>query len=915
MGTRALTASDPTRPGGPSRDRPATEQRFSEGQRALLPVMRTLMRATGPDVDVAIDEALDRIGGFCAADRSYVFRFSDDGAHLDNTHEWCAPGVEPQIDHLKGLPRSIADPWMPALESDRAMVVEDIAAMPEGDPLRTVLEQQDIRALVAVPMTDAGRLTGFVGLDIVHARAPFDMVEIGLLRIIGDAIGAALARRDATEAALQARADATLAEEGLHRLARVAEVSTNLIIILDTEQRVVWVNRAFERQSGHRLADIAGCDFAALVRGPDSSREADARVRRAIADRVSYEGETVNYDANGQPYWIQFNIHPLFDTAGTYAGYVSIETVISERKALEQEIAARNALLSAILRTSSSAIVAMDGEGGVTYANDAAERILGLWPDPASGGAYRMPDWTPLPVDPGPGQAGVEDPAAGRGPRRLAEARDMRFALDRPDGTRRILSVNAAPLSPPVDGAEIVLSVNDITEAERFAERLRQMAEEDPLTGLANRRGLAAALDAALAPADGTPVPFALIMLDLDNFKLVNDSLRHETGDAVLREVARRLVDAARPEDCVARVGGDEFLILSRGLEAGAAASHAELLRSRVAHPVRVEDQSIHLTASAGLSVYPHHGREPSALMTGADIALYAAKRAGRDRTELLSPALHAAEARRNAIVKALAADSLESSLSLVFQPQVAVDARRAIAGAEVLLRWTDPMLGEVSAAEFVPIAEEAGVIPRIDARVMDLAIDRIARWSAEGWRHPISVNVSSRTLSEPGFADRLLGRVAAAGIDAGLLTVELTETAPITMTPAVERTIARMRSAGIGLAIDDFGTGYASLAYLQRIAASEVKIDRDFVCRLDTQDRDCSAALIRAIIAVARALNLSITAEGVETEAQFDWLLREGCDRVQGFFTGSPMSASAFEEVHILRAHRSRRHLHGRHG
>jgi diguanylate cyclase (GGDEF)-like protein/PAS domain S-box-containing protein len=901
-----LTPSEPDDAGGLHLDDTVAAQRFAEGQRALLPAMRALMRATGAEVDVAIDDALARIGAFCVADRSYVFRFSEGGARLDNTHEWCMTGVEPQIDLLKGLPRSIADTWMPALENDRAMIVEDVAAIPDA-ALREVLKEQEILALVVVPMIDAGTLTGFVGLDIVRARAPFDVVEIGLLRILGDAIGAALARRDAAAAARRAQAHASLAEEEVHRLARVAEVSTNLIILLDTELRITWANRAFETQSGYRLDDIVGRDFSALVRGPDSDAETDAAVRRAIATRSSFEGETVNHDANGDPYWIQFNIHPLFDKAGQYIGYVSIETVVSERKALEEEIAQRNAFLSAVLQTSRSAIVAMDDADRVVYANPAAKRILALVPDPTVAGTFQKPDWTPLTrcspfAAPGSGDGAATDPID------LTEMRDRRLALQRQDGADQILSVNAATLSPPVDGAKIVLSVNDVTEAEQSAERLRRLAEEDPLTGLANRRGLAAALDAALAPADASPPPFALIMLDLDHFKLVNDSLRHETGDAVLREVARRLTRAVRPGDCVARVGGDEFLILSHGLQAEAAVTQAERLRARVAHPVRVDGQVIHLTATAGFALFPEHGRERARLMTGADVALHAAKRAGRNRTEILSPALHAAETRRHAILKALAAQDLEDELSLVVQPQVRTDADLGIAGAEVLLRWSDPILGAVSAAEFVPIAEDAGLIARIDSLVMDLAIAQLARWTAMGWAYPLSVNVSSRTLAEPGFGARLLSRLAAAGVDPHLLIVELTETAPITMSSVVQESVKRMRNGGIGLAIDDFGTGYASLASLQQIDASEVKIDRDFVACLDASDRACNRELIRAIIAVARALNLSITAEGVETETQFDWLVREGCDRVQGFFTGAPMSADAFERDHVRSGPRGRR-------
>lgn len=882
----------------------ALAHRFADGQRHLTPVVRQLMRATGDEVDRAIDRALAEIGAFCGADRSYVFRFDEDGTCVNNTHEWCQVGIEPQIDILQGLPKDLVEPWMPSLLNDRVHVVDDVANIPKGDPVREVLESQDIRGLIAVPITDAGELTGFVGFDIVRARPPFDLVEIGLLRNVTDAIGAALARRSAAEAAESASLRARIAEEEVHRLAHVAEVSTNLIIILDTEQRIVWANKAFEEQSGHRLDDVRGRDFSDLVRGPASDPATEIAVKEATAKRKSYEGETVNYNADGTPYWIQFNIHPMCDRAGTYVGYVSIETVISERKALEQDIEARNAFLSAIMRTSVSAIVAIDDAGRVAYANTAAQSVLGLTPDPAGAGGYLWPDWVPESLS---GESVLGD-SLFSAIRSLdpAQPGSKRLAFRLPDGERRVVSVNATPLSPALNGADIVLSISDITELEEAAERLRQLADEDPLTGLVNRRGFATALDRAL-PTRGPDAPsFAVLMIDLDNFKVVNDTLRHDAGDSVLQEVSRRLLETARAGDCVARLGGDEFVVLAYGLDAAAAYAYAEQLRHVLAQPVVFEHKSISLTASVGVAAFPEHGHDRARLVMGADVALFGAKRAGRDRTEILSQALCEAEARRTAILGALADSDLDQSLHLVFQPQFRMEPNGAIVGAEVLLRWNDPVIGDVSASEFVPIAEDAGVIGRIDQHVIDLAIRQLARWDRHDWQCPLSVNVSSQTFSNPGFAVSVLDRLAAAGVDPARLVVELTETAPISLTSVTEDNISLLRDAGIGIAIDDFGTGYASLQYLQKIAATELKIDRDFVVGLGTKSHECNAALVRAIIAVARALDLSITAEGVETKAQFEFLEREGCNHVQGFLTGVPMSETVFERTFITHDARS---------
>ncbi|MCE6967443.1 diguanylate cyclase domain-containing protein [Cereibacter sphaeroides] len=879
---------------GDPRDPARLAQRLSEGQRLATPLMRTLMRATGSEVDAAIDQALAEVGAHCLADRAYVFRV-EEGIYISNTHEWCRDGIPAERHSLQRLPLAIIGPWLPLLRDGRTIDIPDVAALEDGDPIKAHLGRQGIHALVVTPLTDGTTLTGFVGFDAVWPRPPFDPGETALLSSIADAIGAALARREAETTATAARAAARAAERDLDRLARVTEVMTNLVAILDTELRVVWVNHAFEVQTGYRLPDVAGRDFGSLIRGPQTDLSAMAAVHAAVERRESYEGETLNYDANGRPYWIRFNIHPLFDRDGTYAGYVSVETVISDRKALERALEAQNALLAGVLRTSVSAILALDADERVVYANTEAQRLLHLTPSPDRPHVFRTPAWpleTPggQPVD----QAALPSALVRRSGQ---DQRDLRYAVRQPDGGRRILSVNAAPLPVAAHGAEVVLSVTDITEIEAGAEQLRRLAAEDPLTGLANRRALTAAVLARLS-AQEPKHPFALIMLDIDNFKSVNDTMRHEAGDRVLCILAERLRTNAGPECLVARMGGDEFMLLAPGAEREAALALTEVLRQAIGRSIEIDQQPLNLSASAGIALHPAHGSTLSRLMTGADIALHAAKRAGRNRTVVLSQEQFAAEERRSAIIQALAGTAIDR-LRLVYQPQFALDGGDRLAGAEALVRWNDPMLGEVRPDEFILLAEETGLILGVDDRVITLAVHQLGQWARRGWRHRLNVNVSARSFARRDFAQDILRRLSAAEVDPRQLVIELTETSVIAHSDA-DRNMATLRRAGIGIAIDDYGTGYASLSYLHRIKASELKIDRSFVAGLATSDRSQCETFLRSIIGLARTLGMTTTAEGVETEAQRDWLRKAGCDRVQGYLPGPPLCREIFEARHV---------------
>jgi diguanylate cyclase (GGDEF)-like protein/PAS domain S-box-containing protein len=597
--------------------------------------------------------------------------------------------------------------------------------------------------------------------------------------------------------------------------------------------------------------------------------------------------------ANGERYRALMSFQPGPVAGSKPQHFRATEAEIDLATRPDESFSARYAFYDGVLRTSPAAIASTDRHGNVVFANDEARRLLGLRPSADGQPLRQRTDWI-METEDGRIVEGDDLPWA-RVARTGAEERGLRYVIRFASGKQRVLDVNAAPISNPMMGAEVVFTVTDITESALAAQRLARLAAQDPLTGMYNRRGLDEAAERMLIAARQNQQRTAFLLLDLDHFRSVNDLLRHEMGDAVLKVAARRMESTLAGEGLVARMGGDEFMAVVQCHDLAAAAHLAEAMRSAIAEPITVGPHTINLTASVGVSLYPTDGLELPQLISSADIALFAAKRSGRNCTQIASSALFAAEERRSALAQALAGSDFHRAFSLAYQPQSRVSGNGEIIGAEALLRWIDPVLGSVSPSEFIPLAEEMGAIQRIDAHVIKLAAQQLAEWKAKGIDLRLSINVSGRSLSADGFADHLLKSLREQNADPHRLMVELTETAILTGSAIADHNMEVIRAAGVSLAIDDFGTGYASLSYLQRMDVSEIKIDHSFVAGLQKTDRNESEELIGAIVALAKGLGLSVVAEGVETPEQALWLRDVGCDLIQGRLVGQPVSPEIF--------------------
>jgi len=436
-------------------------------------------------------------------------------------------------------------------------------------------------------------------------------------------------------------------------------------------------------------------------------------------------------------------------------------------------------------------------------------------------------------------------------------------------------------------GALVGLAV----ERRRQDETIRHMAFHDSLTGLGNRRLLEESLDRAIDRASREGDRLAVMFLDLDRFKVVNDSLGHRFGDALLRQVSCRLVDAAGGLGLIARQGGDEFVLLLDGATEEVARTVAGHILDALQSPFYVEHQEIFITPSIGVSVFPDHGDDAQALLKCADYAMYQAKQNGRNGYQVFHARLQSKAEKRLELENHLRRALERKELSLHYQPQVHTRTRRVI-GVEALLRWQHTSWGPISPAQFIPIAEETGLILPIGDWVLNEACRQAKAWLDDGLPEmTVSVNISARQLQQPDFVARVEAALSATGLPSRLLELELTESLTMDRASSSEA-IRRLKGLGIGIAIDDFGTGYSSLHYLKHLSINRLKIDQSFVRDLlsDQNDRD----IVKAIVTMSHSLGIEVIAEGVEMPEQARFLEQHGCDQVQGYLFSRPLPADA---------------------
>jgi diguanylate cyclase (GGDEF)-like protein/PAS domain S-box-containing protein len=778
------------------------------------------------------------------------------------------------VRHFEYLSRFANDIVLLTDDTGRIVEANDRAVAAYGLPRDELIGMPMIRLRdekSATRMVGQGAASDGIVYEVQHRRRDGSLfpVEVSVRSL--DAGG-----RQFSQAIIRDISERRRAEAKLQLDAMVFERARDGILVADRDANIISVNRAFTDMTGYAESEVIGRNPRLLAsgrHGEDFYRE----MWRSIRENGFWQGEIWNRRKNGEIFPEWETIAASTDEEGRLTNYIAIFSDISERIKAEERLRFQAHILDMI----GEAVIAIDPKGQVAYWNRGAERLYGLSPEDTVGRSIFEIAGGHL-VNP-------EDIEMIRGG---AQTQSREIELKNDERGTFVVLITISPILDQAGAHAGYIGISrDITERKQAEERLAQLAQYDTLTGLPNRNLFRDRLEQAMARAKRTGEPMALLFLDLDRFKEINDTLGHAAGDELLRGVGDRLRDKLREVDTIARLGGDEFTVI---LESISGTEEAERIARKIvdlfSRPIPAAGQEMYVTASVGATVYPGDADNAEELLKTADIAMYEAKQEGRNGYQFFSRESRARSADRMSIETKLRRALKRGELSLAYQPRVRIRTKNVV-GFEALLRWRNAELGDVDPHQFISVAEETGLIVPIGDWAIREACRQWKEWSTNGRRPVISVNLSARQFRQKDMVKRTLAIVREAGMDPDCLELEMTETMVMGRPEDAIVKLDALRAGGVRLSVDDFGTGYSSLAYLKRFPFNALKIDQSFV-RDVTVDSD-DAAIVGAILSVARHLNMTVVAEGVETAEQLDFLEKLGCDEYQGFYFSGPAPAS----------------------
>jgi diguanylate cyclase (GGDEF)-like protein/PAS domain S-box-containing protein len=669
-------------------------------------------------------------------------------------------------------------------------------------------------------------------------------------------------------------------QEALRRLAGMVATSTDAIMAVDLNGSILNWNAGAERMYGYTADEIIGRSISTIT--PEAKAgELTGILDRARRGEAIDQVETLRKRKDGSLVEVSISFSTLADVDGTVIATTGIHRDISTAKRAAEALRASEERYRRIVETAYEGIWVIDAQNRTTFVNPRMAEMLGLPVEEMVGRSVL--DF--LDAD-GRASFAANQPSRVKG---ISAQREIRFT--RKDGADLWTLLSIRPnFDEAGDYKGALAMAMDITERRRAQKALEYQALHDALTGLPNRLLLAERLGEALVSARATHEQVAVLILDLDHFKEVNETFGLQAGDRLLEQVGPRLQSEIGAEDMVARLSGDEFAVLLMNTDPTVASVKAACLLQALERPFEVEDQHLDLAASIGIAIFPGDGEDVGTLLRHADIALFVAKQ-GRGAFVRFAPEHEKQGASRLTLMAELRqALHDDDQLFLQFQPLVSLRDRR-LAGVEALVRWQHPQRGLVPPMDFVPFAEKTGLVQPLTKWVLASALKQSAAWHRAGHRIPVSVNISMRDLVDPGFPQLVSKLLRDAAAEPSWVRLEITESVIMSKPEQAINTLSQLRKLGIRLAVDDFGTGYSSLAYLDRLPVDEIKIDKSFVSAMAGEVSRTN--IVRASIDLGHSLRLESVAEGVEDARTWEVLAALACDMAQGYFISRPLLAA----------------------
>ncbi len=762
--------------------------------------------------------------------------------------------------------------------SGEAVIVEDINTHPYWQPYKHLALAADLQACWSWPIHDStGNILGTFGIYLRQPGRPGEE-DLDLLRQAGHMAAIAIEHKRAEEQLWQSE----------RKYRTLVEDSPDVFIRYDLECRRVYLSESYMQVNGEQARAALGkkpTEYWSIAR--QSAQDFEQRILEVIRTGKRAEIELDWYTPAGEYicYWMR--AVPEYDRDGKIVSVLSISRDVSEFKRAEKALHRHEQELRSLVENTPDTITRYDRNCRRIYVNPKMMEDLG-------GSREQTLNKTPSEYPGGESALAYEERI--RQVLENGQPEDFELAWKSGDGKQVVSHIRLAPEFDAEGQVVSVLAVGrDITEIDEYRQSIHHLAFYDALTDLPNRSLLIDRIRQTIADAAWHSQQFGLMMLDLDRFKEVNDTLGHGVGDLLLRQAAERLTLSVRAYDTVARLGGDEFAILLPDVRAGSdLATIGNKVIEAFQQPFNVSGKELFVSTSIGIALYPGDSAEIDSLFRYADSAMYHAKKLGRNNCQFYSKELTARSSERMALETALRRARRNRELELYYQPQIDLASKRLV-GAEALLRWNHKEYGVVTPDRFIPVAEDSGLIVGMGEWILESACRTSAAWNKDR-KEPlqVSVNLSTRQFIQNDLLSSVRHILAATQCKPEWLKLEITESLLLDDSTEILDILTQFDSMGLALSIDDFGTGYSALSYLNRFPVSQIKIDRSFV--RDIPGDEDKAELVKAIISIAQALHLEVIAEGVETHAQADYLLANGCRMVQGYLFGKPMRLVEFE-------------------